>query len=237
MKRLIIFILFLNLASVLKGEVSIRVCQADGNTPLELADPNIPFVYRDIMVGTRLTLIISSDVKGSCDGFLLILGDDVNRGFLSARDYNDITGNWEGSCLPAAGNRAYVLFIVGLGQQGISLGTVRSPMAGDWFIIDYTALSVGVCTIIFYDYSGNRENPFIDVEPITYYLVFSHVPTCDFNNDTKVDFADFAVFASHWQRTNCPDAGGCVSVDLDMDGNIDWDDLSLFTDYWLGSKK
>jgi hypothetical protein len=234
-KKLFLLVLLFNTASVLKGEVSVRVCLADGNTPLELVDPNIPFIYRDIMAGTRLTIIVSSDANGFWSGSLIIFGDDRSRGFLSARDTTD---NRTGSCLPAAGNRTYIWSVQDLEMQAIGLEVGRDSMAGDWFIIDYTALNIGVCTVVFYDDSNNSYSPVIPViweDPITYYLVFSQVPTRDFNNDTKVDFTDFAVLASNWQRTDCMAADGCASFDLNIDGNIDLDDLILFTEFWLES--
>jgi hypothetical protein len=108
MKKILAFTLFLGLASIARGRVSTRVCLADGNTPLELADPNIPFVYRDIMVGTKLTIIVSSDAEGSLNARLAIIGEDQNRGLLSARDYNDTTHDWAGSHLPASSDKALV---------------------------------------------------------------------------------------------------------------------------------
>jgi len=99
-------------------------------------------------------------------------------------------------------------------------------VAGDWFIIDYTATSVGDCNVGYYDHSISGIDP-------NYYLEFSHVRTRDFNNDTKVDFIDFAVLASYWQATVCSDPNWCEGVDLDIDGNVDANDLALFVDYWL----
>ena len=103
-ERLTIFVLFLCVASIATGEVSTTVHLADGNTPLELADPNVPFVYRDIMVGTKLTIVVSSDTAESpWSGKLQIAGTDWDYGAISARDYNDVTLDWEGSHLEAAG--------------------------------------------------------------------------------------------------------------------------------------
>jgi len=85
-------------------------------------------------------------------------------------------------------------------QSGFDLYGHRSAVAGDWFIIDYIATNVGNSHIGFYDYSGpgGIDSPIYD-------LVFSHVPTCDFNNDAKVDFTNFTVFASFWQEISCSD--------------------------------
>ncbi|MHC4736714.1 MAG: hypothetical protein ACYTDW_20005, partial [Planctomycetota bacterium] len=60
MKGLTLLAIFLGMASVAAGKVSTRVCLADGNTPFPPVDSNFPHVYPDIMVGTRLTIIVSS---------------------------------------------------------------------------------------------------------------------------------------------------------------------------------
>jgi len=215
------------------GKVSTRVCLADANTPLELADPNIPFVYRNIMVGTRLTIIVDSNIAGFWEGGLFIVGTDRDYGVLSGRDYNDTTLDWEGSRFEAAGDGALVFDRWDDIQSGFDLyccdfdlyGHI-SVVAGDWFIIDYTATNVGVCKIGFYDHSVSWDYP-------VYYHVFSHVRTRDFDNDARVDFNDFAVLASHWQETDCIDPNWCEGTDLDTDGNVDCNDLTLFMDYWL----
>ena len=64
-------------------------------------------------------------------------------------------------------------------------------------------------------------------------LVFSHVPSRDFNADAKVDFVDFAIISSFRGLTNCADSNWCKGTDLDRDGDVDTYDLILFADYWL----
>lgn len=231
MKTLTILALFLGMTSMAIGEVSTRVCLADGNTPLELADPNIPFVYRDIMVGTKLTIIVDSNIAEPWDGGLFITGTDRDYGVLSGRDYNDTTLDWKGSRFEAVGDEAHVYDWEDEMRSGFDLYALyahRSAEAGDWFIINYAATNVGICNVGFYDHSISWDFP-------VYYHVFSHVPTRDFNNDTNVDFADFAVLASHWQETGCSDPNWCEGVDLNADGNVDCNDLTLFVDYWLES--
>jgi len=49
------------LAPAALAKVWTTVYGCDGVTPLEAVDPNHPTVYRDIMVGTRLVLVVSSD--------------------------------------------------------------------------------------------------------------------------------------------------------------------------------
>lgn len=216
------------ISQIAMGEVSTKVYLADGKTHLELADPNTPFVYRDIMVGTKLAIVISSDAAGSWSGSLVIIGENRNYGLLSARDYNDTTHDWAGSRFPAAGNTAYVWEWTEPDFQGFDLESTHSPKAGDWFIIDYTATSVGVCNIAFYDHTVSWVDP-------VYYLTFTHVPTCDFNSDDKVNFTDFAVFTSSWRLTDCNNPSWCKGADLNMDDNVDGADLLLFAKYWLES--
>lgn len=208
------------------GEVYTTVYLADGNTPLEFADPNIPFVYREIMVGTKLTIVVSSDTDGYWGGDLAITGQDRDYGFLSARDYNETTHDWAGSRLPAAGDRARIWAWEEPGVQGFSFQGHKRAVAGDWFIIDYTAMSIGACSAGFYDRNVSWVEP-------AYRLTFFHVPTRDFNNDTAVNFRDFALFTSCWQLADYTYPNLCAKTDLDIDGDVDSNDLALFTDYWL----
>ena len=233
MRYLTMFILSLALSSIAMGEVSARVCLADANTPLELADPNLQtdpnvFVYRDIMVGTRLTIIVDSNIVEPLgwDGGFYITGPDRDYGVLSARDYNDVTHGWEGSHLKAAGDRAQVKNIEDDIMSGFELSTNSSAIEGDWFILDYTATNLGICRVDFYDYGLDYYNP-------EHSLKFSHVRTRDYNQDTKVDFADLALLSLYWLQTGCSDPDWCAGTDLNADGFVNYDDLMLFADYWL----
>jgi hypothetical protein len=208
------------------GAVSTRVCIADGSTPLKLADPNVPFVYRDIMVGTKLTIIVSSDCGGFWAGGLFMINPYGEYAVLSGRDYNAATSDWQGSHLPAAGRGACVYRWDGADVIGFELGGHETAQAGDWFIVDYNAITAGSCKVGLYDYDVSFNQPVYD-------LTFFHVPTRDFDTSTKVDFADFAIFASQWQAEDCFDPNRCEASDLDADGRIDAYDLILFADYWL----
>jgi len=223
MKKLALLILIFGIPSVAIGEVSTRVCLADGNTPFLPIDPNFPHIYPDIMVGTKLTIIVDSNIAEDWWGGLAV----VDANILSGRDYNDITLDWEGSRFPAAGVEASVWEWEQAGIDGFTLNTGSTGIeVGDWFIIDYTAINVGDCNVGYYDFDISIDNPI-------YYLQFYHVRTRDFYNDTKVDFADFAMLASYWQETNCNDLNDCEGTDLDIDGDVDLNDLRLFADYWL----
>jgi len=237
MKNLTTVVILLAFSSIATGEVSVRVCLADANTPLELAypneladpnvlsDPNV-FVYRDIMVGTKLTIIVDSNVAGTWDGGLYIRYTDREYGVLSARDYNDITHDWESSRFEAAGDKAWVLDFNDIIMSGFDLHSHNTADVGDWFIIDYKAKNIGVCTVDFYDYSSGSNIPVCSHE-------FSHVRTCDFNQDTKVDFADLALLSLYWLQVGCTDPDWCSGTDLNTDGIVDYDDLMLFADFWL----
>lgn len=226
MKRVALLILIFGIPSVAAGEVSTRVCLADGNTPFPPIDPNFPHVYPDIMVGTKLTIIVSSDTAEYFWGSLIIEGTNLNYGALSARDYNESTSDWEGSRFEAAGTGARVYTLEESGKYGFQLCGHSSAVAGDWFIIDYNSINLGDCNVSYYNYNIKLYDPI-------YYLEFSHVPTRDFNKDNKVDFADFAVLASYWQVMNCQDWDLCEGADLDTDGDVDRNDLRLFVKYWL----
>jgi hypothetical protein len=148
------------------GTVSTRVCEADGNTP---------FDGRDIMVGTNLTIIVSSDVSeywgsfGNDGGSLAIEEEYWDYGILSARG-PQVAGDWAGSHLLAAGNEAFVCDWEELGIDGFDLYTGSTNIeAGDWFIIDYTATKVGICKVGFYEHRISWFDPI-------YYISFSTVP-------------------------------------------------------------
>jgi hypothetical protein len=232
MKYLMTVVSLLAIGSIAMGKVSTRVCLADANTPLELADPNLQtdpnvLVYRDIMVGTKLTIIVDSNITGSWDGGLYVAGSDRDYGVLSARDFNDLTFDWEGSHLEAAGDMAQVENIEEDIMSGFELfADNNNNVEGDWFILDYNAINVGVCTVDFYDYYLDFDNP-------VHSLKFSHVRSRDYNQDTKVDFADLALFAKYWLQLGCTGPDWCAGMDLNTDGVVDHADLKLFTDFWL----
>ncbi|MFC1677721.1 dockerin type I domain-containing protein [Planctomycetota bacterium] len=214
MKKLILLMLFFVMAPQVQGALSTRVCLADGNTPLE---------YQDIMVGTKLTIIVSSDANDSyipCD--LAIERVYSDYGVLSARDFNESTNRYDGAILEAASEIAYAYNWNDDFYQVDGISFTGEGDAGDWFFVDYTAIGIGDCNVGFYDWFF-----------LAYDIPFTHVRTRDFNNDTKVGFADFATLALYWQETTCGDSNDCQGTDLDINGTVDANDLMLFTDYWL----
>jgi hypothetical protein len=239
-KKLTPFIVLLSISSLAAAEVSIRVCLADGNTPLEPADANTPFVYRDIMVGTKLTIIVASDAAKTWDGVLYIEGIDRDFGVLSGRGYSATTHDWEGSRFAAAGQRARVRDALDFSSAGFNLDSHWTAVPGDWFIIDYTATQAGACRVAFYYFPPLSEWPvgLNDPLPVPHdillaELVFNQVRTRDFDQDAAVGLGDFAVFASYWGAADCKDPDRCQGADLDADGDVDRADLALFADYWL----
>ena len=54
----------------------------------------------------------------------------------------------------------------------------------------------------------------------------------DFDGDTRVDFADFAVFAEHWLERDSR-FFWCRGADLTDDGKVDFNDLEEFAGNWL----
>mgnify|MGYP001594812228 CR=1 FL=1 len=226
MKRLIFFVLIMAVGPSAYATVSARVCLADGNTPLELADPCIPFVYRPIMTGTHLTIIIDSNEGVDWAGGLYIADPYRDYGVLFGRNYNEMTLDWEGSHLEAAGLGATVWGQEDTFKSGFELATgTENIIPGDWFIIDYNATNVGGCNVSFYDYAVS-EDPIYD-------LSFTQVPSRDFDDDGIVNFKDFGLLCLSWRRTDCQTTENCSGTDLDENGNVDFDDLKQFADFWL----
>jgi hypothetical protein len=221
-KRFISLIVLLIAAPAVHADIFTRVCLSDGNTPLALADPCIPFVYRPIMVGTHLTIIISSTTDGYWTGGELTLWDaNQNYGYLSG-----------GSQFSAAGDMAIVSPVQELEGAHDANGFVfwggYNPSAGDWFIVDYEAINPGNCSVNFYDYDVDPFNPL-------YEMSFTHVGKGDFNADGIINFEDFAIFGSNWRRNDCSQPDNCSGADLDADpdGHVNISDLMQFAEYWL----
>ncbi|MBW8041123.1 MAG: hypothetical protein FVQ85_14125 [Planctomycetes bacterium] len=49
-----------------------------------------------------------------------------------------------------------------------------------------------------------------------------------------ISFPDFATFSSYWQDTNCPQTVSCRGSDFNRSGAVDFTDLMIFADHWLG---
>ena len=227
MEKLVLLILILGTAVPAFGGVSTRVCLADGNTPLELADPNVPFVYRDIMVGTKLTIYVDSNVaeEGFWGGLAMEDTNMANIGLIYGIDCDE--NQCSGSCLPAAGDdaHAYISYTTYPGP-GFELSGGVEPVAGDWFVFDYNSIELGDCNVAFYDHSV-KEN-----EPI-HTLCFHHVRTRDFDESTVVDFADLDILTSYWLADDCNEPDWCEGTDLDTSHKVDFIDFALFSDFWL----
>jgi len=227
-KRLTILALLLIISTNALCEITAKAYRSDGITPLELADPCVPYKYRDIMVGTELVIVIdSNEAIDYWQGAIAVSDVDVNSGKIYGR--GDELYPFD-SILPAAGtvdDGAWIeketehdFFDLNTAFQGVS--------AGEWFVFDYNAIAVGDCNVsLYYAYS---EPP----NPPDYYLIhnleFSHVLSRDFIDNGQVDFADFSALALWWNSGICGDCGG---TDLDGNSYVDTNDLMLFCEYWL----
>lgn len=72
---------------------------------------------------------------------------------------------------------------------------------------------------------------FDDVVVATEYI--GPINQTDFDTDRDVDFADYAVLASHWLDETCDEPTWCDGADLDTNGSVDLYDLARFVEYWL----
>jgi len=226
-KTLFVLAVVVFFAPVTLARVWITVYRCDETTPLNAVDPNHLTVYRDIMVGTRLAIVVSADAGTDWWGSLVLSWDDWNNGTLSGRGYNEEEFNFDGSCLPAAGIEPMVADTDDANGVTLQFGSGRYAVAGPWFIVDYRAERVGPCSIGFYDGDYSWDVP-------REILSFHHVPSRDFNSDTVVNFDDFALLASRWRSAADPDPNSSdTAFDLDADGRIDARDLAAFNEYWL----
>ena len=218
MMRISALILIICLNPIALAESRVRVCEADGITP---------FNGREIMVGTRLTFIVSSDYGEYWSGGLFINGQNRALGLLSARGEDPNTGDWSGSHYEEAGETARVSDWEDSAIWGFDLYTSDSnSTAGDWFILDYEAIGAGDSNVEFYDYDVSWDDP-------NFLVSFSQVPSRDFNNDDSVNLLDYSIFSSNWMVNDCNDPNWCDHTDINTDGDVDVYDLISFVDYWL----
>ena len=259
------------LASTALATVSIQVYRADEQTPLEWADPNIPGVYQDIMVGTSLTLFVVAENPASdwWSGGLWVSRDNWTRGTISGRGLNDEIRGSYGEILPAVYEDSILVYKdsihVPLAEEkssafemmdsgeAVTFGLFVDPaVAGEWFVLDYHAETLGICDVGLYASEmvgefppGFDESDLISYEPPfenvwIQALSFNHVPTRDFDGDSVVNFEDFALWANQWQETIATDPNTAVAEpnatipgDLNADAAINAADLAQFCDFWL----
>ncbi len=227
-------------ASAASAKVWARVCLADEVTPLALADPNVPEVYRDIMVGTRLTVFITSDTAERWDGALWLSHENWARGNLTGRGYRESSWNYGGSCLQAAGTNPSVMMYTDAEGVYFVLLSWRDSTPGEWFVLDYSPIATGICRIGLYAYgTGTNPDPHDDPNPPPFkadlieVLCFHHVPSRDFSGDALVNFVDYASLAGLWGRSVVSEPNAPVAADLNADGRVDARDMALFGEYWL----
>jgi len=220
-------------APLARANVWTTVYRCDETTPLAVVDPNRPGVYRDIMVGTRLVIVVSSDTGEYWGGQLRLSWDDAQYAALTGRGPtivpDTVRPNYRDSCLEAAGEGAISWDYSS--ARGVGLEFVTSAYApvvpGDWFLLDYRAEQVGSCELGLYNPAASYDVP---IETLS----FTHVPSRDFDGDTIVNFEDLALVAGHWRATVDPDPNSPEAVfDLNSDSRVDADDLALFSEYWL----
>ena len=234
MRRFLGLMILLVLAPVTLAGMWTTVYRCDEETPLAAADPNHPTLYRDIMVGTRLVLVVSSDTAGHRLGDLLFAWDDepdaalTGRGFIATLPGSTAKiPNYKDSCLPAAGRSPRAFDYQNPTGFGLEFYSHSTAVPGDWFIFDYHARQVGTCDIGLYDVFSSR---FVPIETLS----FTHVPSRDFNGDARVDFQDLALLAARWDSSGSLDPNDpSAAFDLDGDATIAFSDLALFSEYWL----
>jgi len=158
-KRLLALILVLSIVPVASAQITLKVYEADEITPFDCND--------DVMVGTELIIIISSDSNDYWSGGLFIAGQDRALGTLAGRDYDPNTRDWTGSHYEDAGEFAKVSGWKDSSIWGFDLYTFypignpdnNSTVPGDWFGIDYYVDEIGDCNVGFYDYNVSWNEP------------------------------------------------------------------------------
>ena len=242
--------IILLLVAYCTADVSTSVYFADGITPVPRRDPNIPDVYVDILVGTHLSIIVSSDDNTlPWNGRLTIKAADITKGQLWPCEFNELTYNELESCsiLPAA----HSISIQGrpprvsladsrTGDYFVGMYGADEPNTGEWFAVDYHAIGLGECRVVFTEFpsqSSPVEVPggILPADRLVNISVFSHVQTRDFDENYVVDFRDFALMAQCLQNSEGNDPNDFApEYDFDHNQSIDATDLAMFMGFWLG---
>jgi hypothetical protein len=226
MRMLAMTVVVLVLSSVLQAKVWTTVYRCDEKTLLAPVDPNHPAMYQDIMVGTKLVIVVSSDSSQSWWGSLQYAPRDGENMPLTGRGYNPVRDSFADSCFPAAGKSATARFIDDMGIWCLDLTTSAHPSPGDWFILDYCANGVGTYDLGLYDLDIAWDVP-------VQLLSFTQVPSCDFDRDGITNFEDFALLASHTSLPHPIVNNPSGAFDLNSDGRADFRDLADFSGHWL----
>jgi hypothetical protein len=223
MRMLCVLTAVVILAPSAMARVWASVYRCDEATPLAPVDANYPTAYRDIMVGTHLVIVISSDSNEPWSGSLRLSWDDANEATLSGRGFD-----YEGSCLEAAGARAKAWDFFGPEGIGLEYQTdLLNAVPGAWFAFDYRAEQVGLVDL---EMDRFALEQYIPVETLS----FTQVASRDFTSDGIVNFEDFARLAAAWRSAVASDANSAeMPFDLNADDRIDTGDLARFAEYWL----
>jgi hypothetical protein len=54
------------------------------------------------------------------------------------------------------------------------------------------------------------------------------------DDELIINLPDFAMFASYWQNNDCPQTNWCRGSDFNRNGTVDFADLMIFSEHWLG---
>jgi len=65
------------------------------------------------------------------------------------------------------------------------------------------------------------------------WLISGKCPESDLNNDCWIDSSDFAIASDNWQYSDCTKPDFCNLADLNFDGSVDLEDLSMLLELWL----
>jgi hypothetical protein len=232
------------------AEVGTTVYLSEPNMVLEpISDINGVVEYPEIMVGTKLAIVVDSNEEDKWTMGLFVEPPYMGLGTLEGRGYVDdpnyvFPGDYRGSHYPAAGPYALVFDWSVPTREGFILDTDFGPDTGEWFGLDYTASEVGLCRVrlkYWYPPTGTCTPPWCDPhsqipeppeERLIEELVFRQVPSRDFDGDGVVGFTDYAILAGCWNEL-VSDPNGPCGVDLNGDALVDFTDFGLFADFWL----
>ncbi len=164
-------------------------------------------------------------------------------------DVNGIErGEWWDDSYPPSPNQRYVLYNVGGCRYMGGYDAPEHHISFVWQADEsYLQISVGGMYLIFAGTNPPCSTFFVsEMTTHEWYFyggsVYLKYQIGDFDGDFTVDFIDFALLVNDWLYDcsdpnvyNDPNRSCSLGTDLTGDGEVNWNDMQIFQQYWMKS--
>lgn len=187
---------------------------------------------------SEMTVVALDVLDNEPNGFFLMVeggridhaghNNDLQRNIFETIEFADTVqeaNDW-------AAGRTDTLIVVTADHETGGLTVIQNKGQGkfpavSWYTTGHTAANVPVYAwgVNAHLTSGTLDNTeFFQIDTINY---------PDYDSDSNVNFSDYTVFASQWNRSDCGEPDYCDGADVNLSGAVDLPDLEIFAYYWL----